>query len=132
MLPIVSTADGTLFNTVVEKERAIAALGLKRDPTIVEDEDLARFWLALVAEARVRCPQFKFPDLLPSCGQRVWRGDRRGSVLFEFDSESSEIHFRLIGRRFLEDRIDDGRQRRLAVNKDPRPIIDLISWECTA
>ena len=110
----------------------MAAFGLERDPSILDDEGFSVFWRALTAEATVRCPQFKLPARLPSVGQRIWRGDRRGSVFVGFDPVAREIHYRLIGRRFLEDRGDDGRRHGISVESNPKPIIDLISMECNA
>ena len=130
--PLVSSTDGPWLEAVVERAAVMAAFGLERDPSILDDEGLSVFWSALTDEAASRCPQFKFPPRLPSVGQRVWRGDRKGSLVFGFDPVVREVHYRLIGRRFLEDRGDDGRRRSMSVEGSPKPIIDLISMECNA
>jgi hypothetical protein len=85
--PIVSRDDGPSIDTMIDVDAAIAALGLESDPTTIDDEALTVFWTDLVKASRVRCPQFKFPDRLPSSGQRVWRGDRRG----RFSSSSIRV-----------------------------------------
>ncbi|WP_165504603.1 TniQ family protein [Rhizobium leguminosarum] len=129
--PFLSAIDGHGLNTVIDAEAARIALGLSRNPSVIEDEGLVRFWTRIVETANRRGLMFKFPDRLPSCGQRVWRGDRYGSVLFQFDPVSRELHYSLIGRRFLEDTGDRGWRHRIALDGNPETIIDIISKERT-
>ena len=88
--------EGQRYNDrMVSREAVTKALGLKEDPTVVDDPRFMPFWKSVLEEAKEVVPFMRFPERPRAAGQRAWNSARNMSVRFEFRKTTGHVQIEL-------------------------------------